>query len=363
MPLFIPSEFFDVETAVYGRDYLRFVQSADAIARFHALLEKNYPALRCTVYCNSHSRLICYELPDMQINGERVAYFGFWESQNDKESACAIFDKCAAELKVAGVVRLIGPINFSTFFDYRIRLNHFERLNYPGEPYNMPYYSRLLEECGFRLLERYFSIHTDSVTEPLARLRKKAKRVLERDQPFVIVSLRQVDLEKYLSRIGRLIELSFRDALAYVPMTKNLFELMTSPSALGKYCKSSSCVAFLNGEPVGLVLSLPDWAELDAATKSQLIAQEGALDADQLGERLLKRRAYLKTICVAPELQSSGLYAHLFHYFLHSCQALYNESGGALMRLDNAASKLATWLFEGGNSTRIEYGLYAKAIE
>ena len=363
MSLPVTPAFAAIETAVYGDGCQRFSQGIDTINRLHDLLHAHYPGLRCRVYTNAASRLICYEMPDLRFDGEPAAYFGYWESRDDVAAARELFERCRADLRANAIRRLVGPINFSTFFDYRVRLDNFDRLNYPGEPHNPPYYAALLESCGFHLVEKYFSIHTDSVSAPLQRLRHKAGRVLEREHPFAIVPLHEFDIEKYLAQVYRLIDQSFREALAYVPLAENVFRLTFDRAAIARYCHATSCVALLNGEAVGLLLSLPDWAELDAATKAQIMHGAATLDAALHGDRLAVRRAYIKTICVKPELRNSGLYAHLFVYFLNNCQNRYAQAGGALMRLGNAANKLALDLFDDERSTRIEYGLYARTLE
>ena len=74
----------------------------------------------------------------------------------------------AASLSVAGVDGLWGPLGVSTYFDYRLRLDHFEDRPFPGEPTNGKAEVEAFEAAGFQVARRYRS-HELKLDEKLTR--------------------------------------------------------------------------------------------------------------------------------------------------------------------------------------------------
>lgn len=59
--------------------------------------------------------------------------------------------------KSLGAKKLVGPINFSTFFDYRLKMNNFNHLCFLGEPRNGKKELDFFKQEGFECLQKYLS--------------------------------------------------------------------------------------------------------------------------------------------------------------------------------------------------------------
>ncbi|MDX5321113.1 MAG: hypothetical protein LPK45_08405, partial [Bacteroidota bacterium] len=87
-----------------------------------------------------------------------TAHFGYWEGFNTLSAHHELFTELHAIARARGYHKIIGPINFNTYHNYRLRTSSslgFSSFN--GEPIHPDYYPSLLEAVGYRLVQKYFS--------------------------------------------------------------------------------------------------------------------------------------------------------------------------------------------------------------
>ncbi len=96
--------------------------------------------------------------------GEAEAYLGFFDSINDLEACRTLIQEAEKIAMDRGKTGLVGPIDASIWIGYRFKTDHFE-VPYSCEPWNMEYYPRLWEQCGFELWKRYYSFRMKQITE------------------------------------------------------------------------------------------------------------------------------------------------------------------------------------------------------
>jgi len=87
----------------------------------------------------------CYN----EFHGERMGIWGFFECADDPAAAKALFSAVETWGRLKGMAFLRGPLNPSTNYELGLLVEGFD---YPPAlmmPYNPPYYSRLVESCGF----------------------------------------------------------------------------------------------------------------------------------------------------------------------------------------------------------------------
>lgn len=89
--------------------------------------------------------------------GDKNAYFGFWETENDTEAVEFMFENLNKIVIDYGKERIIGPVNAIFWIGYRLKVNNFNSLPYMGEPYNKEYYYDLLKKVGFTEYEMYYT--------------------------------------------------------------------------------------------------------------------------------------------------------------------------------------------------------------
>ena len=97
----------------------------------------------------------------MEIDGVPAAFFGFWETVEDLPTNQKLFLELEDWAKSLGAKILVGPINFSTFYGNRIRIDQKNSHSFLGEPYNPSYYPKILEGAGFEKYHQYITAYFD----------------------------------------------------------------------------------------------------------------------------------------------------------------------------------------------------------
>ncbi|MEO6638682.1 MAG: hypothetical protein ABIN25_10410 [Ginsengibacter sp.] len=178
-------------------------------ACFILILDKKVKC-RCALYTNPH----------LNYKGQKSACIGSYESEANKDIASALLHYVSAEAKKTGAFFLIGPMNGSTWNDYRFSSNN----NHPPffmEPSHHLYYNEQFLENGFKVIGKYFSsIETD--------LKFDNPYVAERQNQFIQsgVSFRNIDITKFeeeLEKIFLFNAIAFKSNFLYTPISKTTF--------------------------------------------------------------------------------------------------------------------------------------------
>ena len=84
-----------------------------------------------------------------EFHGERMGIWGFFECADDPAAAKALFSAVETWARLKGMAFLRGPLNPSTNYELGLLVEGFDYLPALMMPYNPPYYSSLVESCGF----------------------------------------------------------------------------------------------------------------------------------------------------------------------------------------------------------------------
>jgi hypothetical protein len=87
----------------------------------------------------------------------KSAFFGFFESYNDKNAVKCLFDRMETDSRAAGAEYLEGPFNPNHYSELGILTDNFISAPLFFETYNPSYYSELLNDAGFSELKK---LHT-----------------------------------------------------------------------------------------------------------------------------------------------------------------------------------------------------------
>jgi len=85
-----------------------------------------------------------------EFQHEDAGFFGFYESENDREVAGALLDAASGDLKAKGMAVMRGPMNFSTNEECGFLLEGFDSSPMLMMPYTPPYYNDLMEQQGLQ---------------------------------------------------------------------------------------------------------------------------------------------------------------------------------------------------------------------
>jgi hypothetical protein len=187
---------------------------------------------------------------------DKTAFFGFFESIDDRTVAELLFQAVSQWVKEKGADSLRGPTNFTINDVSAVLLDGFDATPFLMMPYNLAYYEELYRNNGFDIAMRFFAyeVTQDTIKFPklLDRLNKRLKNndiqirninFKQFDQDFEII----VDLfNRAWNMNWGFTPISFEEAVEEFKKVK----IFARPDLI--------LIAEHKGEPAGFALALPD---------------------------------------------------------------------------------------------------------
>jgi GNAT superfamily N-acetyltransferase len=198
-----------------------------------------------------------------RVHEEKIGFFGFFESEDDRDVAIALFR--AAEAAVAemlpGCERLRGPVNPSLNDECGALV---PAESDPGVPfimmtYNPAYYLDLFAAAGYAKVKDLVAILAPVDDRSFERLKRVTDIVKKREKGRAIV--RQIRMDRFdddLAIVKDLYNRSWEKNWGFVPMTSDEIDAMAKKLKPILYPPWVLFVE-LDGKPVGFHLALPDY--------------------------------------------------------------------------------------------------------
>lgn len=180
-----------------------------------------------------------------------IGVLGLFEHTDDAPAAAALLDGACAWLREHGCAIVRGPMNFTTWHDYRFTVRGFEAGWAPGEPWHPRFYPKLWVEAGFTPCATYTSNWFENPERVGEQLAPKAQQAL--DQGYSIRAMTPRDLPA----LYRLSSAAFADAYMYSPIDADEFGSLYTPASVAAASRSSYIAHSPEGEPAGLAYSYP----------------------------------------------------------------------------------------------------------
>ncbi|WP_375419333.1 hypothetical protein [uncultured Hymenobacter sp.] len=266
----------------------------------------------------------------------------------------AAFSQLAAEARRRGLRRLVGPLHFSTYFRYRLRLGaapswrQFDR-----EPVNPPYYPRLLGQLGFQPGLTFESRRLGPAAVALVYEQQPAALRQLAALPFDFIPLNAESWVRLEDEIFELIQRVFGLNPAYRAVRRAQFNLLYNAGYAAGLCPHSS-VLFRHrptGQLAALSLCQPNYTPLK-------LPPTETPDFQQHYPRLTQRTLLAKTVGVHPDFRSQGLQALLAAYAMRSFREFYKDIIFCLMRADNLSLRFT----DGLPMEVAQYALFERAL-
>ena len=196
-----------------------------------------------------------------QFQGGNDGMFGFFESENDPETATALVEAATGWLRARGRERMLGPMDFTTNDECGILIEGYERPPLVLEPWHPPYYRELLEALGMAksmdLLMWELYLGTLKQGDRFHDFIHEAAQKSESEHGVTVRQMRRNDLEAEVTRFMEVYNEAWGPNWGFVPITeeevafqaKNLKPILDENWAM---------IAEREGEVVGAALTLPD---------------------------------------------------------------------------------------------------------
>jgi L-amino acid N-acyltransferase YncA len=166
------------------------------------------------------ARVAIYNNPELSYLGKKSICFGNYECIDNIEVGKALLSYAAKESKLKEAEFIIGPMNGSTWDNYRFSL-HNDHANFLLEPYHHLYYNDHFTQAGFAPIADYISSFDRTLTHD-------SDDGLELEERFVkagvtIRSIRTDDYENELRKLFPFISSAFSRNFLYTPIAWSTF--------------------------------------------------------------------------------------------------------------------------------------------
>ena len=249
-----------------------------------------------------------------ETHGDRVGFFGFFESIDDQAVADALLTAAADWCRALGHDVLRGPASFSVNDECGLLVDGFDSPPTLMMPHNPRYYIALLERAGFTKAKDLWVYQGGSeeryvpVPERLAR----ATELIRQRQGITLRALNMKDFEGEVERIKELYNSAWEKNWGFVPMTEREIDHLAEqfkPVVIPELVP----MAEKDGKLIGFGIALPDLNVVFRKNRSgrlfpMILKLLWALKAKRI------RRARILLLGVLPEHQGKGIDAMLYHW-------------------------------------------------
>ncbi|MCE5309087.1 MAG: hypothetical protein LLG20_15720 [Acidobacteriales bacterium] len=188
-----------------------------------------------------------------EFHGEKTGFFGFYESEDDPDTARVLFGAVRKWLGEFGAEQMRGPMNPSTNYECGMLVDGFDSDPYVMMPYNPPYYVHLMESAGLRKAKDLLAyiLRTDQLQwDKITRVASKAER-------FSVRPIRMQEFWPEVERIWKVYNAAWKKNWGFVPATREEF-LFLAKEMRPVLEPELIQVGETNGEAVAFALALPN---------------------------------------------------------------------------------------------------------
>jgi ribosomal protein S18 acetylase RimI-like enzyme len=199
------------------------------------------------------------------VHEEKTGFFGFFESENDREVAVALFGAAeeAVRAMLPGCERLRGPANPSLNDEVGALV---PAESDPGLPflmmtYNPAYYLDLFREAGYAKKKDLVAILAPVGDLSFRRLARLSDAVRKREKSLVVRTIRMDRFDEDLAIVKKIYNAAWEKNWGFVPMTSEEIDAMAKKL---KPIIHPPYILFveIDGNPVGFHLALPDFNQV-----------------------------------------------------------------------------------------------------
>jgi hypothetical protein len=190
------------------------------------------------------------------LHQTNVGCFGLFECIDDRDVAAALFGAAASWLRRKCRTEIMGPIDYSTNYVCGLLIDGFDFSPTILTAHNPPYYSELIENCGFTKAKDWYAWWFADPSKAAAHLRRLATRLKTR-WPVTIRPANLKNLREESRRLRQIFNQAWEKNWGFVPFTEAEIEFMTEelkPLIVPEF----AWIAEIGNEPVGFTLCLPD---------------------------------------------------------------------------------------------------------
>jgi GNAT superfamily N-acetyltransferase len=244
-------------------------------------------------------------------HNDKIGFFGFFECENNLDTAKALFREAQKFLKENGLTHIRGPVHPSMNDENAILIDGFDSPPVILMSYNPKYYPELIEKSGFKKAKDTYAYLLDvktGATEKLLRFRDS----IEKRYDLKVRSMTFKDKSQFKRDVITLKEIynqAWEPNWGFVKMTDDEFDFLVADF---KQIADPdfALIAESKGKPVGFALALPN------INQSLIFNRSGNLLTGAFHLLTKKKKVNLVRVIVLgilPEFQRKGFDAVLYN--------------------------------------------------
>jgi GNAT superfamily N-acetyltransferase len=297
-----------------------------------------------------------------EFQDNRWGLFGFFECEDDPETARALVDTAEAWLRERGRDRMVGPMDFTTNDECGLLIEGHERPPIILCPWQHPYYQRLLEDaCG--LTKAMDLLMWELQVSDRSKVHQAIWDVadaVESRHGIVVRPMRKRNLQDEVTKFLEVYNSAWERNWGFVPLTEK---------EVRHYAKQLKPVLDENwamiaertdtGEVVGAALTLPDFNQVLAKVKDGRLLPFGWLAA--LRNRRNVNQVRVFALGVKPEYQHTGVAARMYQAHFDAAERTPQTGGemGWILETNKAMNRAMEGM--GGKVVR-KYRVYEREL-
>jgi len=206
--------FQELPQRLYSKEEQLFMSAKnlneDLLKDCYVLLLDGEPVARAALYINPH----------LKFQDKTSCCIGNYESIDNVEIGSALLRYVISSAKIHGSEFIVGPMNGSTWDNYRFSDHHDQPLFFT-ESYHHLYYNQHFMAAGFGVIAHYYSNIAGPTLPTDSEIHKKDQELLANG-----VKIRPIDLENYDFEMGRIHQFNtfaFSHNFLYTPISQEAF--------------------------------------------------------------------------------------------------------------------------------------------
>ena len=199
----------------------------------------------------------------------KTAFFYYFEAIDDPNVVESLFSRGFEWAKSQGLNHVLGPKGLTVLDGFGMLVEGFEHQGVFGQPYNLPYYPKLIENLGFVKVKDVYTGYIDKNTEFPEKVLKAAELVKKRFGFWSPEITTKAELKAVMDEFKTLYNESLAVPAGNPPITDRDLDTMASQLIWIADPKLVKLI-YKDTEPVGWMLGYPDISDALQKAKGHL---------------------------------------------------------------------------------------------
>jgi hypothetical protein len=187
----------------------------------------------------------------------KTAFFYYFEAVNNQTVVESLFERGFEWAKNQGLNHILGPKGLTVLDGFGMLVDGFEHQGVFGQPYNLFYFPKLIENLGFQKVKDIYTGHIDADSQFPNKVLRAAELVKKRFDFWSPVFKTKSDLRAVLDDIKKLYNESLAKPSGNPPITDTDLDTMASQLLWIADPKLVKLI-YKDNEPIGWMMGYPD---------------------------------------------------------------------------------------------------------